>query len=63
NVDVLYEPVVELVKNNIVTEAPEFKPTSLGDDVGLYGALAVAAYTPETLKRIQYPLIMEILSK
>ncbi|MEM1695211.1 MAG: ROK family protein [Desulfurococcaceae archaeon] len=63
NVDVLYEPVANLVKNNIVTEAPEFKPTSLGDDVGLYGALAVAAYTPETLKKIQHPLIMEILSK
>lgn len=61
NVNVLFNPIVELVKKNIVTSAPEFAITSLGDDVGLYGALAIAVYTPETLRRIQDPLIKSLL--
>jgi glucokinase len=62
NVDILYEKIVELVRENVVTEMPVIKPTSFGDDVGLYGALAIAAHTPSALKKVQDPLIAKLLS-
>lgn len=53
NVDILYEPILRLVRENIVTGLPEIKPTRLGDDVGLYGALALIVNPPVKLKKIQ----------
>jgi glucokinase len=53
NIDVLYEPIVKLTRENIVTEMPIIKPTRLGDDVGLYGALAIAVDPPRKLREIQ----------
>ncbi|MGC9012093.1 ROK family protein [Thermogladius sp.] len=46
NTDLLYQPVVEIVKKNIVVRPPVIAPTKLGDDVVLYGALALAVYRP-----------------
>lgn len=63
NMDILLEPIVNLVKENAVTPLPEFKPTALGDDVGLYGALAIAVNTPLALKKVQDPAISRILLK
>ncbi|MEM1740302.1 MAG: ROK family protein [Desulfurococcaceae archaeon] len=61
NIDVLYEPIVSRIRENIVTNPPIIKPTRLGDDVGLYGALAIAVYTPRKIFEIQGRLINEII--
>ncbi|MEM1611988.1 MAG: ROK family protein [Desulfurococcaceae archaeon] len=61
NIDVLYEPIVTLTKLNVVTGMPAIKPTRLGDDAGLYGALAIAVETPRNLVEVQGPLIKRIL--
>jgi glucokinase len=53
NVDLVFEPILKIVRDNVVTEMPIIKPTRLGDDVGLYGALALATNPPPKLKRIQ----------
>ncbi|WP_440059297.1 ROK family protein [Thermogladius sp. 4427co] len=42
NKDLLYEPIRKGVLNGIVTEPPIIEPTTLGDDIVLYGALALA---------------------
>lgn len=63
NIDILYGPIVELSKLNVVTGFPEIKPTRLGDDVGLYGGLAIAVNTPNRLLEIQRPLIDRALSE
>lgn len=61
NTDILLEPIIERVRVNIVTSMPDFAVTSLGDDVGLFGALAIATHTPDTLRKIQEPLIRSLL--
>lgn len=61
NIDILYNPIIELTKKNIITGMPLIKPTSLGDDIGIYGALSIAINTPVTLQKIQDPLIKKLL--
>ena len=61
NVDILLEPLIPLIRSNIVTEMPIIKPTRLGDDVGLYGALALAVDPPEILLKIQGNTLSNIL--
>ncbi|MCY0867763.1 MAG: ROK family protein [Desulfurococcus sp.] len=53
NTDILLEPITAETLRNIVTEPPLIKPTSLGDDVGVYGALAIAVNPPPELVDIQ----------
>jgi len=53
NVDILLEPIIRETLRNIVTDPPVIKATSLGDDIGLYGALAIAVNPPEELLRLQ----------
>ncbi|MEM4717695.1 MAG: ROK family protein [Desulfurococcaceae archaeon] len=62
NMDILLEPILEVVKDNIVTGMPIMKPTKFADDVGLYGALALANHTPQKIKQIQDHLINEALA-
>lgn len=61
NVDVLLDPVIALVRRNIVTEMPIIKPTRLGDDVGLYGALALAVNSPSVLLEAQRHVLQSVL--
>jgi glucokinase len=56
NIDILYEPMVKGVEKHLVTSKPVIKPTSLGSDVVLYGALALAINPPEHLARIQHTI-------
>lgn len=63
NVDILLEPIIRLTEKNVVTKMPVIKPTRLGDDVGLYGGLAIAVETPTKLREIQKPLIEKIISE
>jgi len=53
NVDVLLEPIIRETLRNIVTNPPVIKATGLGDDIGLYGALAIAVNPPKDLLRLQ----------
>ncbi|MEM4487826.1 MAG: ROK family protein [Desulfurococcaceae archaeon] len=53
NVDVLYKPMVSLIKSNVVTKMPAIRPTRFGDDVALYGSLAIATNPPLKLIKIQ----------
>lgn len=62
NVDVLLEPIVSATRANVVTGMPLIKPTRLGDDVGLYGALAIASETPRALLNIQQAVIRELVT-
>lgn len=62
NQDIILDPVVRFVKENIVTGLPIIKPTRLGEDIGLFGALALASKTPLKLKRIQDQVIERALS-
>ena len=61
NIDVLFEPIVSSIKENIITAMPIIKPTRLGDDVGLYGALALVVYPPHSLLNVQGSVIKSIL--
>jgi glucokinase len=63
NVDVLLDPLVSLVEANIVTEMPVIKPTRLGDDVGLYGALALVVDPPRALLEAQRDVIVSTLGR
>jgi glucokinase len=63
NVDILYEPIVSRVKTNTITQPPIIKPTRLGDDVGLYGALAIAVHTPRKIAEIQGKMISRIIGE
>ncbi|ADV64904.1 ROK family protein [Desulfurococcus mucosus] len=53
NADILLKPVKRRVLKEIVTRPPIIQPTSLGDDVGLYGALAIAVEPPPELLEAQ----------
>lgn len=53
NMDVLYKPLVDGIDNLIVTGKPVIKPSCLGEDSGLYGALAIAVNPPEQLLKLQ----------
>lgn len=53
NIDILYKPMVKGLDKQVVTEKPVVKPSSLGDEAGLYGALAIAIDPPQELLRIQ----------
>ena len=63
NVDVLYHQITRLIELNVVTGMPSIKPTRFGDEVGLYGALAVAVNTPVRVLKMQMPLIESVLGK
>jgi glucokinase len=63
NVDILLEPLISMVRANIVTEMPIIKPTRLGDNVGLYGALALATNPPSVLLEIQRPVLQSVLGE
>ncbi|MCD6301403.1 MAG: ROK family protein [Staphylothermus sp.] len=53
NIDILREPMIRYAKKNAVTEMPRIETTPLGEDIVLYGALAVAIKPPAELLRIQ----------
>lgn len=53
NADLLLNRIINGVSKNIVTGKPLIKPSRLGDDACLYGALAVAKNPPPKLKSIQ----------
>lgn len=53
NQDILYEPIVKGVSQHLVTVKPLIKPTPLGEDVVLYGALALAVNPPKHLLKLQ----------
>lgn len=53
NIDILHKPLIDGLDKQIVTGKPVVKPSSLGDDAGLYGALAVAINPPEHLLKLQ----------
>ncbi|WP_448577307.1 ROK family protein [Thermosphaera sp.] len=53
NQDILFEKIVSGLENDVVTSMPVIKPTAFGDDVGLYGALALAANPPRELLEVQ----------
>jgi len=53
NIDILKEPMVRYALKNIITEPPKIETTPLGEDIVLYGALALAINPPEELLRIQ----------
>jgi glucokinase len=61
NIDVLFEPIISLTRENVITTMPIIKPTRLSDDVGLYGALALVVYPPQSLLKIQGSVIKSIL--
>jgi len=42
NVDLVIEPLVQEVKKHVMIEPPEIKATPLGDEVVLYGAIALS---------------------
>jgi glucokinase len=44
NKELLFEPIEKKVGDYVVNRLPEIKFTSLGDDVGLYGAIAAGFY-------------------
>lgn len=54
NSDILLEKLLTGIKSDLVTSMPIVKVTEFGDDVGLYGALALATYPPEELLRVQH---------
>ncbi|OYT38709.1 MAG: glucokinase [Desulfurococcales archaeon ex4484_58] len=53
NQDILLKPVIEGISKHLVTSKPLIRPTPLGEDVGLYGALALAINPPPKLLEIQ----------
>ena len=53
NQDVLLAPIVRGVEEQIITGKPVIKPTPLGGDVVLYGALALAVNPPPHLVDLQ----------
>lgn len=53
NIDILLEPIRREAERNTVTTPPLIQPTTLGDDVGLYGALALAIEPPGELLKLQ----------
>ncbi len=53
NIDLILNEIVELAKENMIVKPPEIKPTPLGFDAGLYGAVAIAIKPPKALTRIQ----------
>ncbi len=53
NKDILLKPIVEDVEKHLVTSKPLIKPTPLGGDIVLYGALALAINPPQHLVKIQ----------
>lgn len=53
NIDILMNPIISQVEANIVTKMPEIRPTTLGDDVVLRGALAIAVNPPTKLAKLQ----------
>ncbi|MEM3404236.1 MAG: ROK family protein [Nitrososphaeria archaeon] len=44
NSELILRPIVEGIKEHTVNRIPDIKLTALGDDVGLYGAIAAAFY-------------------
>ncbi|MEM4606364.1 MAG: ROK family protein, partial [Thermofilaceae archaeon] len=42
NVDLVIRPLERLVSEYAVNRIPEIRATQLGDDIGLYGAIALA---------------------
>lgn len=63
NVDILLDPIISLVRTHVVTEMPVVKPTRLGDDVGLYGALALAVDPPRVLLEAQRKTLLSVLGE
>jgi len=53
NIDVLYEPLIKNIDKHIVTSKPLIKPSSLGEDAVLYGALALALNPPLKIIKLQ----------
>ncbi|MGB9827154.1 MAG: ROK family protein, partial [Thermosphaera sp.] len=53
NQDILFEKMISGLENDVVTSMPIIKPTGFGDDVGLYGALALAVNPPRELVEVQ----------
>ncbi|QOR94027.1 ROK family protein [Thermosphaera chiliense] len=53
NQDILFERMLDGLENDVVTSKPIIKPTGFGDDVGLYGALALAVNPPRELVEVQ----------
>lgn len=53
NADILLDRIVELASKGVVTEMPKVELTRFGDDVGLYGGLAIATRVPENLRQLQ----------
>ncbi len=52
NIDIFLEPLVERVEKHLVTDKPIIKPTRLGEDIVLYGALALAINPPEIIRQL-----------
>ncbi len=57
NIDLMLNEIVELARENMIVKPPEIKPTPLGFDAGLYGAVAIALKPPEALAKIQQTTI------
>ncbi|MEM4880466.1 MAG: ROK family protein [Desulfurococcaceae archaeon] len=55
NADILLDPMIKRAVVDIITDKPVIKPTRLGEDIGLYGALSVAIDPPPALIRVQKP--------
>lgn len=53
NADILLDRIVELASESVITDMPRVELTRFGDDVGLYGGLAIATRVPENLRRLQ----------
>ncbi|MEM4834097.1 MAG: ROK family protein [Thermosphaera sp.] len=54
NRDILIEKLLDNLHADLVTAMPIVKITGFGDDVGLYGALALATHPPEELLKVQH---------